>query len=403
MCTASCPAAASPPDGERWVACRPGFFLPVRVLSRLFRRRFLEELAAGSSRRPAAVLRRVRRARRRAGLRPLARAAARSANGSSMPSARSPARRRCSPICRATPTGWRSPTSRLLALDERGVTFRWKDYRAKGKTRHKTMTLGADEFMRRFLLHVLPSGFHRIRHYGLLANAGRREQSRPRARTAARRSRRGSNRQPTAPVAIVAAHLRLPALRCRDDHRRDLRPRPTDPRATHVASCSMSTVIACVNGTSALRRPLADSGRLCLTRPEPRFSASASSPQSASDRSPSRIGAMATADPTAGRRHRVRPANPSNPHSGLASPNGIGACRGFLPCMLPQDRSFDVSCRCRGAICERLHSPTSLGAQSSSSSMKACRCLRLSPSPYSYPNPTSSHDARKGYDKRYFS
>jgi hypothetical protein len=65
--------------------------------------------------------------------------------------------------------------SRLIALDERGVTFRWKDYRDKGKTRHKTMTLTTDEFMRRFLLHVLPSGFHRIRHYGLLANAGRRD------------------------------------------------------------------------------------------------------------------------------------------------------------------------------------------------------------------------------------
>jgi hypothetical protein len=65
--------------------------------------------------------------------------------------------------------------SRLLAMDEGGVTFRWKDYRAKSGTRHKTMTLEADEFMRRFLLHVLPGGFHRIRHYGLLANAGRRE------------------------------------------------------------------------------------------------------------------------------------------------------------------------------------------------------------------------------------
>ena len=62
---------------------------------------------------------------------------------------------------------------RLVALDERGVTFRWKDYRAKGKTRHKTMTLSADEFMRRFLLHVLPGVFHRIRHYGSLANAQR--------------------------------------------------------------------------------------------------------------------------------------------------------------------------------------------------------------------------------------
>ena len=62
---------------------------------------------------------------------------------------------------------------RLIALDERGVTFRWKDYRAKGGTRYKTMTLSVQEFMRRFLLHVLPSGFHRIRHYGLIANAGR--------------------------------------------------------------------------------------------------------------------------------------------------------------------------------------------------------------------------------------
>ena len=63
---------------------------------------------------------------------------------------------------------------RLVRFDERGVTFRWKDYRTKGKTRYKTMTLSANEFMRRFLLHVLPGGFHRIRHYGLLANAARR-------------------------------------------------------------------------------------------------------------------------------------------------------------------------------------------------------------------------------------
>jgi len=63
----------------------------------------------------------------------------------------------------------------LLALDERGVSFRWKDYRAKGKTRYKAMTLSPEEFMSRFLLHVLPSGLHRIRHYGLLANRHRRE------------------------------------------------------------------------------------------------------------------------------------------------------------------------------------------------------------------------------------
>ena len=63
--------------------------------------------------------------------------------------------------------------SRLLACDDAGVTFRWKDYRAKGRERHKIMTLPTDEFIRRFLLHVLPGGFHRIRHYGLFANGGR--------------------------------------------------------------------------------------------------------------------------------------------------------------------------------------------------------------------------------------
>src|SRR5262249_1692527 len=62
--------------------------------------------------------------------------------------------------------------SRLIALDERGVTFRYKDYRRNGPARYCTMTLSADEFIRRFLLHVLPKGFHRIRHYGLLASAG---------------------------------------------------------------------------------------------------------------------------------------------------------------------------------------------------------------------------------------
>ena len=92
---------------------------------------------------------------------------------------------------------------RLLALDERGVTFRWKDYRASGKTRYKTMTLAADEFMRRFLLHVLPSGLHRIRHYGLLANAGRREHL-ARARELLHVVPVAADPQPPAPVAIVA-------------------------------------------------------------------------------------------------------------------------------------------------------------------------------------------------------
>jgi len=62
---------------------------------------------------------------------------------------------------------------RLIALDEAGVTFRYKDYRRDGDARHRTMTLSVDEFIRRFLVHVLPKGLHRIRHYGLLASAGR--------------------------------------------------------------------------------------------------------------------------------------------------------------------------------------------------------------------------------------
>ena len=64
--------------------------------------------------------------------------------------------------------------SRLIRFDEDGVAFRYKDYRRNGTERQQVMTLAADEFMRRFLLHVLPKGFHRIRHYGLLASAARK-------------------------------------------------------------------------------------------------------------------------------------------------------------------------------------------------------------------------------------
>ena len=71
--------------------------------------------------------------------------------------------------------------SRLVAFDGERVTFKWKDYRAKGDARYKLMTLDADEFIRRFLIHVLPDGFHRIRHYGLFAN-GRRAENIARAR-----------------------------------------------------------------------------------------------------------------------------------------------------------------------------------------------------------------------------
>jgi len=168
------PGGGLSPDGTRWVACRPGFFLPVRVLSRLFRRRFLEAIE---------MAHRSGRLQFFGEHAPLAEATAFA--GWLQPL------RKCEWVVYAK-RPFAGPAavlaylsrythrvaisnSRLIALDERGVSFRWKDYRAKGRTRYKTMTLGADEFMRRFLLHVLPNGFHRIRHYGLLANTGRRE------------------------------------------------------------------------------------------------------------------------------------------------------------------------------------------------------------------------------------
>ena len=161
-------------DGERWVACRPGFFLPVRVLSKLFRRLFLEKLSdayhAGKLQffgehealaetkifndwlKPLRQCEWVVYAKR-----PFAGPAAVLAYLS----------RYTHRVAIAN--------SRLIALDEQGVTFKWKDYRAKERYRHKTMTLTSDEFIRRFLLHVLPSGFHRIRHYGLIANTTRKD------------------------------------------------------------------------------------------------------------------------------------------------------------------------------------------------------------------------------------
>jgi len=162
-------------DGQRWVSCRRGFFLPGEVLSHRFRTLFLRGLAeahrngelqffsehvdladadvfadwlhvqrecdwyfyikepfAG----PEAVLAYLSRYTHRVAI----------------------------------------SNSRLISMDERGVSFTWKDYRAEGRTRIKKMTLDAGEFIRRFLLHVLPAGLHRIRHYGLLANPHRREQ-----------------------------------------------------------------------------------------------------------------------------------------------------------------------------------------------------------------------------------
>ncbi|MGJ7512454.1 IS91 family transposase [Variovorax sp. GT1P44] len=167
------PGGGLAPDGKTWVACRPGFFLPVRVLSRLFRRRFLEELlrlhGSGQLKFFGEHAQLADARAFKAWLAPLRKIewvvyAKRPFAGPQAVLAY---------LSRYTHRVAIS-NSRLLALDERGVSFRWKDYRAKGKTRYKAMTLSPQEFMRRFLLHVLPCGFHRIRHYGLLANGARK-------------------------------------------------------------------------------------------------------------------------------------------------------------------------------------------------------------------------------------
>jgi hypothetical protein len=162
------------PDGQRWVACKPGFFLPVRVLSRLFRRRFLEELVTAHH---TGRLQFFGEFVGLADARAFAQWLAPLRECEWVVYAKRPFAGPAAVLAYLSRYTHRVAISnqRLLTLDARGVTFRWKDYRATGTTRHKTMTLAADEFMRRFLLHVLPGGFHRIRHYGLLANAGRRE------------------------------------------------------------------------------------------------------------------------------------------------------------------------------------------------------------------------------------
>ena len=159
-------------DGERWVVCRPGFFLPVRVLSRLFRRLFLERLLAAHQ----------------AGHLKFFGGHAALTDPQAFADHLAPLRQAEWVVYAKRPFGGPQAVlaylsrythrvaianSRLVACDRNGVTFRWKDYRAEGRDRQKVMTLATAEFIRRFLIHVLPQGFHRIRHYGLLASGTR--------------------------------------------------------------------------------------------------------------------------------------------------------------------------------------------------------------------------------------
>jgi hypothetical protein len=170
------PGGGLSPDGSRWIACKRGFFLPVRVLSRLFRRLFLEGIAALHAAGSLTFF---------SDLAPLA-------DKHAFDAALAPLRRSEWVVYAKRPFAGPKAVlaylsrythrvaisnSRLIALDDKGVTFTWKDYRARGKAPGqawiKPMTLAAGEFIRRFLLHVLPNGFHRIRHYGFLASPGR--------------------------------------------------------------------------------------------------------------------------------------------------------------------------------------------------------------------------------------
>ena len=161
-------------DGERWVSARPAFLLPVRVLGALFRRLFLTRLLAlYQEGRLGFFGTMAHLAERRAFLRHL-----------------SPVRKKRWVVYAKPPFAGPEAVlaylsrythrvaisnSRLLRFDDAGVAFRFKDYRRDGSDRQQVMALEADEFIRRFLLHDLPRGFHRIRHYGLLASGTRRD------------------------------------------------------------------------------------------------------------------------------------------------------------------------------------------------------------------------------------
>ena len=207
-------------DGKHWVSCRPGFFLPVRVLSRLFRRLFLEKLVAAhqagelqffgnhaalaDAQAFAAYLAPLRKSR----MGGLQQTPIRRARGSAGLS-----RALHPPRCHL-----QQPFDRL---DDNGVTFKWKDYRIEGRERYKVMTLATNEFIRRFLIHVLPDGFHRIRHYGLLASATRADNiARARELLAVPILKANPYRCRREPQQAD-----LPLLRRPHDHHRDLRAR----------------------------------------------------------------------------------------------------------------------------------------------------------------------------------
>ena len=220
-------------DGERWVSCRPGFFLPVRVLSRLFRRLFLERLLAAhqagrlqffgdhAALADAQALRGLSGAAAPSRMGRLCQAPVRRATGrAGLSVALHPPRRH-----RQQPADRLRPRQRQLPME--GLSRR-------GSRSPKVMTLATDEFIRRFLIHVLPDGFHRIRHYGLFAS-GTRADNIARARellavsNSAGRAHRCRRRSQQADLSM---------LRRSHDHHRGLR-----ARCHATASADRSTIV----------------------------------------------------------------------------------------------------------------------------------------------------------------
>jgi hypothetical protein len=166
------PGGGISPDGTRWVSCKPGFFLPVRVLSRLYRRLFLEMLIAAHK---AGRLQFFNGHAALADFKTFAAWVSALRQVEWVTYAKRPFGGPESVLAYLSRYTHRIAISnrRLVAWDDTGVTFKWKDYRLEGSDRYKTMTLAVGEFIRRFLMHVLPKRFHRIRHYGLFTNGAR--------------------------------------------------------------------------------------------------------------------------------------------------------------------------------------------------------------------------------------
>jgi hypothetical protein len=168
------PGGGLSPDYERWISCRPGFFLPVRVLSRLFRRLFLEALEKAFQQGKLQFFGDLESLRDEA----------------AFLQAMAPLRQRDWVVYAKPPFGGPQQAieylgrythrialsnDRLLAVKQGEVTFQWKDYRQGPERNSRQMTLPSGEFIRRFLIHTLPPGFQRIRHFGFLANRFRKE------------------------------------------------------------------------------------------------------------------------------------------------------------------------------------------------------------------------------------